>query len=151
MHPLQTPLQILTREPAPKDPIRDEQNGLVRPRVVQVVDRVLERAGDAVVVLGAQDDVAVVSRDLRVSVRGVLVRELGVGGHGARDHGFVEDGEVEGGDVDDGELDVDARGLGGRVEDGLDELGDGGAYSHGARGADDEGDLFGGEEVRWVV
>ena len=138
--------------PPAEDAVGDEEDGLAGPRVVEVVDGVLEGAGDAVVVLGAHHHVAVVLGDLGGPGDGVLVGELGVGGDGAGEYGLVEDGEVEGGEVEDGEGGVEFGGgawSGGGVEDCFYEGCDGRADAHGARGAYYEGDFFGGEGVGW--
>ena len=89
--------------------VRDDPRGLVRPLERQVVQRVLQRARERVVVLGRDEDERVAAGDGRGPLPGVLLRVL----LQARVVRLVEDRQADVGDVD--ELDVEAAVLLGQL------------------------------------
>ena len=69
--------------------VADESDGLVVPFGVEVVQGVLQRCGDGVVVFGGDDDVAVEGGDLRCPASGVVLAVVAAG----RGERFVQEGQ----------------------------------------------------------
>src|SRR5690606_26216708 len=115
--------------------VADESGGLVVPLGVQVVERVLQRSGEGVVVLGDHEHEAVVGVDRGGPVLGVRV---GVLAHD-RGHGLVQERQVDLGQVD--EVHGGLSGRHGRVfRGGFDDpVGDEGAPTAGTGAAGDDG------------
>lgn len=76
--------------------VADDQGGLIVPFVEEVVDCVFHAGRVAPVVLGEDEDEAVIFLDLETPGLGVRVGVGGVGFYLGGDVGFVEEGEVPG-------------------------------------------------------
>src|SRR5438132_7084644 len=81
-------------------PVADEASRLVVPLAEQKINRVLERAGDAMIILGRDENIAVKRADLGGPCLGV---RFGILAHYGR-HRFVEEWEVVIFDVHEFEL-----------------------------------------------
>src|SRR5580693_350061 len=112
--------------------IADESDGLVVPFAVQEVDRILERGGRPMIVLGRHEDEAVELLDLCSPGLGV---RLAVLTHGCRDR-LIEQGQIEILYVHDFE-----RGIAALARDVIDPARDGLRLSARPRASNDDGDF----------
>jgi hypothetical protein len=120
-----------TARTPPGAAVADEPGRFVVPFGVQVVDRVLERAGYAVVVLGRYEDVAVKGPDLCGPRSSVLPTVLPQRGR----YRLVEKGQVEILDIDDLKLRIGAP-----LGDFVNPAGHGFRLATRTRAADDDGE-----------